>query len=462
VGRTIRTPVTPVLDERVTLDDYYDIPSEPPPDDLVTYQAVTLEAFIAVDEPGAAPLVGDEDAILIPEDGDVMFYGDGGAGKTTLSIDLAYHLAAGEPWLGIPITRPVQVLIVENEGPRPLFRQKLRLKHEGWEGSSIAERIRVVEAPWADLTFADEMCRAALAALICGLELDVVIVGPVTRSGMNDAGTLQHVRDFMVLVNDARRRAGRHCTFILIHHENKGGQVSGAWEGAGDTLFHVQGQGHGRTRLYVQKARWSSSHHATTMNLLWADGAGFELDENPDLDDLALADLIVAAITQTPGTAWTQVERSIKGVRSGRLRGIRDGLFADKKIVNQTKRDGAEVLVGGCESRRPSSLYLADDPTIQHLSLTTLRPEWDAGGTQAASPGGEGEMTALRPASALIGTQDGTQSPLTPPTGEDIQRIAEELESVTKSATESDIMAELRRQGYDVDAATGNGKDISF
>jgi len=42
-----------------------------------------------------------------------------------------------------------------------------------------------------------------------GLELDVVMLGPVTRSGMNEAGTLQETRDYMALVSDIRRRAGR-------------------------------------------------------------------------------------------------------------------------------------------------------------------------------------------------------------------------------------------------------------
>ena len=44
---------------------------------------------------------------LIPEGGDVMIYGDGGASKTTLGIDLACHLAAGDDWLGIAVPRPV-------------------------------------------------------------------------------------------------------------------------------------------------------------------------------------------------------------------------------------------------------------------------------------------------------------------------------------------------------------------
>jgi hypothetical protein len=50
--------------------------------------------------PGAEPLVGGSDSNLIPEGGLVMVYGDGGAGKTTLTADLEMHLAAGDAWLG--------------------------------------------------------------------------------------------------------------------------------------------------------------------------------------------------------------------------------------------------------------------------------------------------------------------------------------------------------------------------
>ncbi len=87
---------------------------------------VSADAFVDVDEAGAAALVGDDENVLVPEGGDVMFYGDGGAGKTTLMLDLALHLAAGDDWLGILVERPVRVAIIENEGPRPLFRAKLR------------------------------------------------------------------------------------------------------------------------------------------------------------------------------------------------------------------------------------------------------------------------------------------------------------------------------------------------
>ena len=61
----------------------------------------TLEEFAAVDEPGAEPILGGADTNLIPEGGDVMVYGEGGAGKTTFTLDGGFHLGAGVDWLWI-------------------------------------------------------------------------------------------------------------------------------------------------------------------------------------------------------------------------------------------------------------------------------------------------------------------------------------------------------------------------
>ncbi len=368
--------------------------AEPP----LQLAVVTLDDFAAVDEAGADALVGDADGAVIPEDGDIMFYGDGGAGKTTLCVDLACHLAAGDEWLGLPVTRATRVLLVENEGPRPLFRAKLRRKRDGWAGSPLEDRLVVLEAPWGGLSFGDPEWQQALAATIRDREIDVVIVGPVTRSGMNEAGTLQHVRDFMDLVRDVRTLAARRVAFILVHHENKGGQVSGAWEGSGDTLFHVQGQGHGRTRLYVQKARWASAQHATTLHLAWIDGDGFVLEDKPELDDETIGEQVIAVIADNPGTGWTKVETSIKGVRNDRIRVVRDMLLRDGRLVNVVKRDGVDVALDHCPERSPARLYLADDPTITHL-----RPGRGADGAQAGPALGAEPEASLRRAPRPIG-----------------------------------------------------------
>ena len=234
----------------------------------------------------------------------------------------------------------------------------------------------------------------AVAAKIRELEIDVIIAGPVTNLGMNEAGTLQEVRDFMRLVAGLRQLTGRALTVVLVHHENKGGQVSGAWEGSGDTLLHVQGQGHGRTRVHIQKARWASDYHATTLNLTWTEGEGFEVEEKPELDDNTIADLLLECIGENAGTSWTKVEEAAPGVNRQRRMAVRDRLFAGGRIVNITKEDGAEVALAYCPERRASRLYLAAEPSISHLL-----PARGAGGEQIAPDSGAEGSAASAPCS---------------------------------------------------------------
>ena len=187
-----------------------------------------------------------------------MLYGDGGAGKSTLALHLAMHLASGTTFLGITVQRPVNVLLLENEGPRPLYRRKIERKLADWLGRSTAGRLHVWQAPWGKAGFGSLEQRQQLADAVADNRIDVLIAGPLTRLGMDEAGTLQHVRDFTLLVQDVRELSERPLHVLLLHHENRGGNVSGAWEGAGDTLMHLQAQGHGKTRLYFQKVRHSS------------------------------------------------------------------------------------------------------------------------------------------------------------------------------------------------------------
>jgi hypothetical protein len=245
-------------------------------------EVVPLAEFVAVDEPGAEAILGSTESNLIPAGGNVMAYGDGGAGKTTLLLDFAFHIAACDDWLGMPVQRPGRVLWIEAEGPRALFRRKLRAKQDAWTGSGLGDRLRVWSKPWARFSFADAQWRAELAEEVVEHQTDVVIAGPLTRIGMSGAGTLTEVGAFMVLVDEVRAQSEHPLTVVLIHHENKGGSVSGAWEGAGDTLLHVHGAGNGHTTLFVQKARWSREHHRQTLKLAWTDGEGFEVEAKKD------------------------------------------------------------------------------------------------------------------------------------------------------------------------------------
>jgi hypothetical protein len=347
------------------------------PESDAALHVVTLDEFADADEPGAAAILGTTDAALIPEGGDVMTYGDGGVGKTTLLVDLGVHLAAGDDWLGIPIPRPRRVLLVENEGPRPLFRRKLQRKRDGWKGGELRDRILVLERPWGQLRFTDDEWKQRLADVVREREIDVVIAGPLTSSGMDAAGTLQEARDFIAHVDRVRELAERPIAVILVHHENKGGKVSGAWEGVGDTLLHVQQQGHGRLRLYVQKARWASAQHATTLQLVWADGDGFDLaEQEPSRPERTWND-IGAYVLAHGGCGWVEVEQAVSG-QAEYLRRRRDQMLEAGEIVNAGKG-------------QRFALWHRDDPAKPPLFATVS--EAGHGSDNTVSATGDGEKT---------------------------------------------------------------------
>ncbi len=103
-------------------------------------------------------LLGDDENTIFAAGGSAVYYGDGGAGKTTSGLDRAFHLCAGVSWLGLRVARPLRVLWIEDEGPRGKFRQKIRRKFEMWDGPSLEGRLHVLSRPWARFTFADVRC----------------------------------------------------------------------------------------------------------------------------------------------------------------------------------------------------------------------------------------------------------------------------------------------------------------
>ncbi len=110
-----------------------------------------------------------------------------------------------------PSPGPVSVLLVENEGPRPLFRVKAERKLDGWTG--LAARRPGPHrrgAVGARSRSPPRRHRAELARQIADHEIDVVIIGPLAAAGMNEAGTLARgPRRSSPCCDDVRQLAGR-------------------------------------------------------------------------------------------------------------------------------------------------------------------------------------------------------------------------------------------------------------
>lgn len=365
-----------------------------------------VETFSAVEEPGAEPLVVSDGGCVIPVGGLVLVYGGGGVAKTTTCIDWAFHFASGLSWLDIlEPTRPLTVLIVENEGPRPEFRKKIRRRLDAWNelegalGASIGGRLRVVSEPWAKLTFAELSHRDALAESLA--DVDLVIAGPLSWLGMEGGGTLGEVRDFVSLMQEVRDLAQRPIAFILVHHENKAGSISGAWEGATDATVHVQALGHGRTRLFWQKVRWSSSLHQLTTNLVWAEGDTFTVEEREEVTVDTMTEGLLEAVRLLPGSSWSRIRELRRDDGTKVLRGnlskaesIRDRLITEGRLVNDPPRAGQ------------FRLWVADDPAATRSDVRTglERPPFSSPMTE--------DVPSRSPVPPIRGTGDGTERPM--------------------------------------------------
>jgi hypothetical protein len=373
-----------VLNGRLLCEDCYAL-------EQLDEQIVTAEEFAAVDEPGAEPLLGTPGEALIAADTDTILYGKGGSSKTTISLDLACHLAAGEDWLGCEVPRPLRVLVIEAEGPRPMFRAKLRRKLAGWHTPTLGDRLRVVEEPWAEFRFDDA---SAVARWIGKREVEVLIVGPVTGVGFEESGTIPEVREFMEQVGAFRRRSGRKLATVLVHHENKAGTISGAFEGVCDTLLHATVHQRGQTTLEVEKARWASSWHRRTLKLAWIEGEGFEVVEEEERDlDAEIVDYLNAEGWRTAREIALKKEGGIGAKREAveaRLQARRD-LFESRTgpAAREVDRHPNATVWGLAQSLEPDephgSIWRA--PNGSGLSGSTRRESQTHGATPDALSG---------------------------------------------------------------------------
>jgi hypothetical protein len=271
------------------------------------------------------------------------------------------------------------VLLIENEGPRPLLRRKLARKLAAWDGK-LGDRLRVYEQPWGRFSLADEAWREKLAQEIIDAEIDVLIAGPLSRIGMTDAGTLEEVRAFTELVADLRRRCGRPLTVILVHHENKAHTVSGAWEGAGDTLLHVKEAGNGHTLVYVEKARWDTKRHHTTFKLAWADGEGFRPDDERDL----LTEIVMLLTDCEWRTAGEIADRK-KGGIGANLDAVKELLEAHPDRFKSRTGEAAKALG---RSAKAVLWALTQAPELVESVTDSL---WEEGRTDSGSLSLKGE-----------------------------------------------------------------------
>jgi len=231
--------------------------------------ALGLDEFIREKSNIPPALIGEGDDIVVPALGLGILAGKSGKGKTTLAIDLAFHLASGRDWLGHRVERPLNVLFIENEGPREPFRRKLERKRAVWP-HPIEGAIHVHTLAWGQLRLDIEGARTKLRAFVEEQEIDLVIADPLGSLGTRGVGSPDETREFVQFLTEAGLLQA--TAFLLLHHFRKEGasdeldELSGAWAQHADAVLTLTVQSGNRSRLGYPKLRWGFARPASILS----------------------------------------------------------------------------------------------------------------------------------------------------------------------------------------------------
>lgn len=158
---------------------------------------------------------------MLVDDGLTVIYGDPGAGKSFVAIDMALRLALGMDWHGTK-AKPCGVLYIAGEGARGLGK---RIK--GWRREHAAEGM---DAPFLLLPVAvellDEKQRAKLLRTIdaatqrAGFAIGLVVVDTVSRAlAGSDENGQEAMGAFVAACDAIKRHTGG--ALLGVHHSGK-------------------------------------------------------------------------------------------------------------------------------------------------------------------------------------------------------------------------------------------------
>jgi hypothetical protein len=311
--------------------------------------------------------------------------GPGGSGKSTLTRHLVAHLAAGVPWFGVGVSRPLRIGFVENEGPKEPFQDSIAELAEHWDGPDFLDNVAFYNEPWGSFTLADEGIRVDLRAFARENELDLFVGGPLGLLGMRGAGTPEETRAFLELLVEVGYR--RDLAFLLLHHVNKGRHpsivqaLSGDWGGHPDLILGVDRYPHRArcTRVIFGKVRFGDAGKPALI-LDWlpsGEGIGYRLFDAPSVTPAETSAANRARILDAIFAGAVDVDAIAKtaGVTAPTVRKHLRALETDGRLTLTTGRNNALRVASAV---RDEDLDGADEALFedQPLSAAQSRPEW--------------------------------------------------------------------------------------
>jgi 5S rRNA maturation endonuclease (ribonuclease M5) len=294
------------LDELVPLEAGHAPADQPTDQQPIIFE--TLRQFLKRTLPKSESLVGvaRQGTNLLPRYGWVMPWGREGSGKTSILVDLLFHAAAGIKWLHYPISRPLRIVVIVNEGIPGGLQDKLAEKLELWDGPTdqVLDNLALYVSPWGEFKFNDPAAAQHARDYAVDFTADYVAADPLHTLGTTGAGTPQETEDFKHLL----RNFGlwNDLGVITAHHSNKNGMVSGDWARHPDTVIRLEKDGKNPASKYtLEKARPADPDELGVPQLLqWLPETMsyklIALEQHDRLSDTELLGSIRRAIADAP------------------------------------------------------------------------------------------------------------------------------------------------------------------
>jgi hypothetical protein len=398
---------------------------------------VTFDEFVARRDEGASqPLVSSPDhGTLLPVGGLAILAARVHDGKTTLAVEFAQHAGAGCEYLGLSFPRPLNVLVIENEGPREAFRSKLAARLTHWKHGG-EPRVWDVPAEWGQVRISDPSIRERLRGVVEGHHVDLILSDSLTRFGVRGNGTPEETREFVEWLSELG--LGRDVSFLLLHHprtrpeqgESELERLAGAWPPHADLIMLLQKLGDGRARLSFPKTRWATGQRPPS--ILAFDAAAESFSYVSDAVETEERDYVAELVELMEEGEWWTVTALRKPKEQG-------GIGAAPDAVKDALT--AEVF----ESTAGDEIGKRKDSTYYRLRQAS-RPPGDGGDASSLWPE-RGEASPSPPRERARGgdasSGPGASADDDPVAEDEVERLAE-LARETQNTDAAEEAAERR------------------
>jgi hypothetical protein len=158
---------------------------------------------------------------MLPDEGLAIIYGDPGAGKSFVALDMALRLSMAMDWHGVG-AKSAGVLYIAGEGARGLGKRVKgwRQKHD-MEGVDAPFLLLPVAVQFLDAKDRAKLIRTIDAAIErAGFPIGLIVIDTVSRAlaGADENGQ-DSMGTFVAACDEVRTHA--HCTVLGVHHSGK-------------------------------------------------------------------------------------------------------------------------------------------------------------------------------------------------------------------------------------------------